>query len=276
VGWIFGAVWALFARIEDIMKPESKKAISNWLLRIDTHNRSDGFPDAFIKLFDSVFGERHFTLRCFLLSSIASFTGVFIMLAVYFWIRPEGVELLIGNYFEDDLVFIFIFIPFGTITFNIFTDYISLLETRLLLRWMRKTKSLLCRIFIIVFDFIITTALFIVIGGLLVALITDNTFFDFIRIDFIRTLVRGFFLAPSEEGFTIGIWLYTTYFTSVWLWLFLAASGRARMVQISLSGVRFFQKHFDLENYPLRSLGYMVSSFITLVYLVAFFAMTLS
>ena len=76
-----------------------------------------------MKMFDGIFGEKHFTRRCFIRSSIASFLCfIFASLLI---ISISYIE----NIFEFIKGLVLVFIFYGT-TLNLFGDYLSLLETR--------------------------------------------------------------------------------------------------------------------------------------------------
>ena len=42
-----------------------------------------------------------------------------------------------------------------------------------------------------------------------------------------------------------------------------------RLLGKTRSGLHFFRRHFDLDEYPLRAMGFVVVIFITVVYLIA-------
>jgi len=83
--------------------------------------------------------------------------------------------------------------------------------------------------------------------------------------------------APSSEpikvnvaiwGLPWGIFFYSAFFTSVWLWLYALAGGLVKFGHYADIGIRGFKKTFDVENKPLRSLGFVSNVAITLVYVV--------
>ena len=69
-----------------------------------------------------------------------------------------------------------------------------------------------------------------------------------------------------DFNFPFGIFFYSTFFTSVWLWLYVIAA-------IILKGLKYFgvivEKAgtiFDLENKPISALGIVASIFVTFIF----------
>ena len=74
--------------------------------------------------------------------------------------------------------------------------------------------------------------------------------------------------APKPGNSTLGIFFYSTFFTSVWVWLY-AFSGLvvklAGYLGIGFNRLKWF---LDIENKPLHSLGIISMLLVTLLYLV--------
>ncbi len=63
-----------------------------------------------------------------------------------------------------------------------------------------------------------------------------------------------------------GIFLYTTLFTSVWVWLYVGGGMILKFIQ-KIVPVR---RWFDLENAPLRSIGFVCNIGVAAVIATAF------
>ncbi len=65
-----------------------------------------------------------------------------------------------------------------------------------------------------------------------------------------------------------GIWFYSTFFTSVWLWLYVI-SGLIVKVGI-FSGILIGRMRgiFDIDNKPLRSMGLVCILFVSIIFLI--------
>ena len=71
-----GGLWILFSRAETVASPEAKAAITSWLRNVKPEGTLSNWPSTFADVFDSVFGKKHLSWRCFWRSCIASFLAV--------------------------------------------------------------------------------------------------------------------------------------------------------------------------------------------------------
>jgi hypothetical protein len=79
-----GAVYAGFAKLEDLAAPGAKASITAWLERLDTRSVAQQWPNHFGYLFDKVFGNKHLSISCFFRSCIASSVfSAFCLLILY-------------------------------------------------------------------------------------------------------------------------------------------------------------------------------------------------
>jgi hypothetical protein len=139
-----GGLWFLFEKAESALSDEGRQQVSS-LLRSDVQESISSIPRQFAHLFDRVFGERHLTLRCLLSSALASTTGVIVVTALWiaFAFPIEGIEynpelgmfdtrttVDLAGALTDALAVGLVF----SVLINALPDYISLLETRFLLR----------------------------------------------------------------------------------------------------------------------------------------------
>jgi hypothetical protein len=76
-------------------------------------------------------------------------------------------------------------------------------------------------------------------------------------------------LADDEGQLSWGIFFYSTYFTSVWVWLYVLSGFVVILGRYLGLGFGFLKRIFDIDNKPIRSLGYVSILLVTVVYLVA-------
>jgi len=130
-GATIGAVWFLFEKAEDTVTPEIKQGISGWLRKLDPAGRLSNWPSMFAAVFDRVFGERHLSWRCFWRSCVASLVAVIIPTLVWAAIRPVEMTSFIQQYTKGGAIWGI----FGiSAILNFLPDYISLLESRYIIR----------------------------------------------------------------------------------------------------------------------------------------------
>ena len=162
---------------------------------------------------------------------------------------------------------------------NLLPDYLSLLQTRWVLRRLEARGSAA----LVVVDLVITA--FIAIAGhllfmfgqtifaLAVSLSDPSSFHDVVSsfsgdfewwLDHIRDLVT---LDSTSTPLTLGIFVYSTFLTSVWLWLYLAAGAAVRVAGGFNVGLRWLRGFTDLDEQPFRSLGFAAILITTLIFL---------
>jgi len=86
-----GFVYAILELGEKLASQRAKDALSKWLLTFDV-KKAGALPDGTQELFERIFGERHFSLKCFVrsaafsLGAIAFITVLLLLsLAVHPW-----------------------------------------------------------------------------------------------------------------------------------------------------------------------------------------------
>ena len=61
----------------------------------------------------------------------------------------------------------------------------------------------------------------------------------------------------SLLGITMGVFFYSTFLTSVWLWLYAASVLVSRVLLRMNNGVGFLLRVTDVERQPFRSMGFI-------------------
>lgn len=295
LGTCVGIFW-LFEKAEDNISEDTKIAISLWLLGLKMPESLPSWFATFAAVFDRIFGKRHLSWRCFYRSCFASLLSVSMLeLICLSRIFGEGIGGNIGNYSREiSLVAVF------AIYFNFLPDYVSLLETRYMIRWLIKSNSTMQKLFPIFIDFMATTlisfftvAAFTFYGSFLfvkafttfaeIPLPTLHQALRFVISEPILffeqvylTYISGILFRPSVASlgrFDIpAIFIYSTYFTSLWVWLYTISGLVLKLFRLFDPGINFFRKVFDIENKPLRSIGYVSALLITLIYVIALIA----
>lgn len=262
-----GGLWILFSRAETVASPEAKTAITSWLKNVKPEGTLSNWRSTFASVFDSIFGKKHLSRRCFRRSCVASVISVVTLMILWATMRPQQ----IWSYLDDPHFWTHNFgVLFATLWLNFLPDYFSLLETRYAIGLMQRAHSWARIVLILIADLIATT------------LIAFSAFLAFLGFwymmaghepDYLRWLVydfvsHGIFLdATNYRGVPFGVWFYSTFFTSVWVWLY-AISGLvvklAGYLSIGFNRLKWF---LDIENKPLQSLGIISMVLVTLIYL---------
>ncbi len=222
----------------------------------------------FIAVFDGVFSEKHSSFQCISRSCIASFMAVLILTFFWYTIHPDDFCGIFSIVPPKRFIFFYLLI---TVLFNPIPDYFSLLETRWILGKIKNTnstKNILCFLAI---DIVATVSIFligVIISVFLLIHILPFFFKDSSSPAYLETLSHYLselyysITLNSKRGndITIGVWLYSTFFTSIWVWLYFISGT---IIKILVSFARLFdyvKKIIDIDRKPFRSMGYMCCS----------------
>ena len=228
VGWLFTiAVIGLiigFSRLIDwlLSKVENRAAkdsVVKWWVELGTFSYHDAIRKSnanINKLFDTIYGKRFFSQQCAFMSLVSSITAIVSVKAFSIVVLGSRLPSFnTGNVFGFLLLFAIL---------NLWVDFISLLETRFLLRQSRKGKLLL----LLVIDLVVSSLIFQ--AGLCVLIVLQQLFFetaaddpifltwsDYCNILNPFIFVRIFGTDVDDVTF---VCYFSTFFTSVFFYLY--------------------------------------------------------
>lgn len=153
------------------------------------------------------------------------------------------------------------YIIFAVLLFNLFVDFLSLLQTRYFINLMKESSSLFVIILLSLLDFLITAMIFLF-------------FFTLVQVFFgynysVNDLLGSMKFLSSDHYWAVP--LFTTFFTSIWLWLYVSTSFMIRLFSLPNRGHKFIVKYLDVINKPFRSIGLVLIFLISLIYVGWFF-----
>jgi len=248
---ILGLIAGLFSLLDKISTEAVKKQVKEWLVsfwvqaddaKIQINN---DWSDVFISSFDTFFGKELFSWRR-VKGSWAISTVTIIVLTVVWWIlRPEQFASLLDKTGKD-INGLFAGVLVTAYILNLIPDYFSAIQTRLLMGLVARTKSLVYRAVLLLVDILATGLLFYTFFFVFLYFFLEiygvtkeiRNVWDALKYsnpqDTFNFLIEyGPSLTSHKLGNpSIGIFLYSTYFSTVWLFgLFL--------VSLSLFQVKF-------------------------------------
>jgi uncharacterized protein len=208
------------------LSKDAKETLSLWLWG----EYESTWSQHFCKFFDTVFGKNHLSWQCFIRSSIASMLTViflYILFSEVFGVLEAKQRI------GDNLTFTRALILGAVI--NIIPDYISLFETRWLLKKFGQLKLLTLQLAVLLIDAIFTAS---------IAWISINLF----------QLLTGDAPLSSVEVLALfsifSLFFYSTFITSVWAWIFFISTGIMRLF------ARTGLKHLlDIESKPVSQIA---------------------
>lgn len=308
--WVWGITAGVFVFLNNLASPASKKSI----YQIVTSSSVDlnRLPEVVEGVFERIFGTRHFSIRCFLISLVASVISiamfyvlrVIIILLAYKntpgfldqYLKIIGEEFSYPFYAQVRMSFII------SVSINLLLDYLSLLKTRLLIKGIRKANfSMALGLVFAVLDFAIGVVLF---QAFYVILYTVALFINFRGegiflpagdpyVLYPQTYVMIFLNYLTAPGYPSGaaynflvhshvlavlllftfvplfltsVFFYASMMPSIWLWLFLFAVLTSR---VFAPVYPWAIRAFDFEQNPIRTLGYMVATILSLAWALA-------
>lgn len=233
--WAIGAA-VLFYSVTSFatshMHPAKRAALALWL----KGNYESTWSVQFCRLFDRLFGEKHFGLRCIFRSAIASLLAV-----IALWLLFDQVLGLISLRADSGLT-LFQALLLGA-SINLLPDYLSLYQTRWLLQKFESVRHPLGQVGLLIADLGATGFIFFVVVKLYLW-ITGQSQIAFIEIVAVFSVYAVFF--------------YSTFLTSFWAWAYCASSWLARL------STRL-QNWLNVAEAPGRTLALLGALFVFLV-----------
>jgi len=263
-----------------------KKDISKWLKNIDPDEPVKNWPEQFAAVFDRLFGEKHLTWKCFVRSSFASIIAVFLMTLIWGVLRSDD---FVGYFTSTPLTHVLIRFVFWILLFNLLADYVSLLETRLVIRFMKSSR--LSKILGLATDFILTAGIYFIgfiVGSIISGVVIEILYESLVdweptsrnEILSFETLLSVFFplgqgglnemiqLKCTDHQLPFGIYFYSTFFTSLWLWLYVISGFTVKLTQKLNISLNWLKKYLDIDQKPLRSMALVSIMMVTIIFIV--------
>ena len=276
---VAAAIWKVSDRAEKVGSDDLKTALSRWLkdpiaVR-PTHETAQHFCD----LFDIVFTTKFMRPAFFFRSVLASTFAVIVIACAWLALAPLTGEIAVVQLrFSPEIagdtvtyvgVFVTLFILVFPIFFNWGPDYISLVETRLILRRVVSNRISLLTALILDLSFTICIG----ITGLLVGLsfIGAWTEGELSIANFMTTLEELGYEGLLAFG---SVYFLSTFFTSVWLWLFGLAAVLIKAKHLFGFIHSKLQWALDIDRKPFAALAVYCNLIVSLIMLSALLSVT--
>ncbi|PSQ96467.1 MAG: hypothetical protein BRD55_06450 [Bacteroidetes bacterium SW_9_63_38] len=263
-------VVGLFREGEKVMSTESRAAVSDWLLQEHFAERHSNWPGTFVALFDALFTRKHLSWTCFRRSA---FTSVVVMSILFAGFAGFGLITLPTTL--SDLAEIALLLGFP-VALNIVIDYTSLFETRWVLGQMSMTDHTAKHVGYLGLDLFLTGLCVILpVSVLQIFGLGVMTEFSAMTTAFWYQLgsallnMMELFLTITPEGLgeiprVMSIMLFSTLFTSIWVWLYAVAGGVLRVFQPVLESLDWLKRHLNVESRPLHVMGMLLALLISI------------
>jgi hypothetical protein len=274
----------LFAFLDRNASATARAEIAAWLNTVPStgpttlrHTEAEWLR-VFTWSFDQVFGRKALSWQRIRRSWVISTVVVIGLTLLWAAIRREQFYALL-THADRDTLGIFKGVLFTAYILNLAPDYISALQTHLLITYFQSRKLLLSwTIPVLIADAAFKTVIFLIAYTVFVAIFaTLYAFFKEIRdvwsatgFTTLESAWKEFFkfgpyLSAQNPGNpSLGIFYYSTFFPSVWLWLFMVSMYVFKALFALLRFLGLTRWLFDIERYPLRVIGIIASGLIRL------------
>ena len=263
---VLAGIWALFDRAETVLRKDVRTNLSQWLQ--SNHSDTQSWPETFANIFDHVFGEKHLSFKCFFRSCLASIFSVAIFTLILTTTQPGVLEVFKDEASSNILDFLFMFL-FVTFALNLIPDYLSLLETRLVLKYMRGMK-VFGRFIALLTDLVITALIFSVALIVWITVATGDLEILPVFYEVVMRFTEVFSRPEDNNSQILLIWLFSTFTTSIWIWVFVLSSLIVKGILLTGISIRWLGRYFDIDNKPLKTLGFICMIFTTLAFVIYF------
>lgn len=233
---------------------EFRKTISARLMSLGTYRGPLMWPQLFVRLFDHVFGSHHISWFCFFRSFVASFCAFIVVIFIWYTIYPEDTRAYIETVNFMDVKFFIVFF----LIFNVVPDYFSLLETRFCIKLLAKSEHIWSITILLLLDAVFTALIFFTLLFFLFyeMPVSSEPSQDIVWTELLERLKLGLFLQSKHSWEpSLGLFFYTTFLTSIWLWLFALSYGALLIAQRMNIAFRFLIWSLPVKTYPIRTLG---------------------
>jgi hypothetical protein len=257
---VAGSVLGVFELGERFASQRAKDALSKWLLTFAVQ-KAKALPEGTQELFDRIFGERHFSWKCFYRSATFSLGTMTLIGILCFLINPTK---LLGPFTEGVWVWgVFAGIVALWLPWSIIIDYISLFKTRVILTVLARirfgTGTMVVTMAMLVIDYLFYILIF-AIGSLVVAI--GNIYFFYVSEEELSySYMSRLFVELLSESSLIpaldidAIFFWAGFAPSIWMWLYVAALFVTLGLLRSEKLVTWLRWALDVEKNPFRSIG---------------------
>jgi serine/threonine protein kinase len=263
-------IMGLFREGEKVMSAESRAAVSDWLLQEDFAARHSNWPGTFVALFDALFTKEHLSWTCFRRSAVTSVLVVTVLFAGFAAFGLITPPTTVADFAE---IAILLGLP---VALNIAIDYVSLFETRWILGQMSTTDYTAEHIGYLGVDLILTGLCVILPVSVLqifgLGVMTEFSAWTaafWYQLGSALLNMMELFVTITAEGLgeiprVMSVMLFSTMFTSVWVWLYAVAGGVLRIFRPVLESLDWLKRHFDVEARPVHTMGMLLALLISL------------
>jgi hypothetical protein len=253
---VAGSVLGVFELGERFASQRAKDALSKWLLTFDVQ-KARALPDGTQELFERIFGERHFSLKCFIRSAAFSLGAMAFIGILCLLISPRAILIQATEISDSDTFWLLIGLLALWLPWSILIDYVSLFKTRVILRVLLRTQLQSLALAMLVIDSFVYSLIFhvgIVVIVMIDAALLSQGVASAQAVSLLQLFVFGSRVPTISHPLNF-ILFWAGFAPSIWMWLYVAALFVTRTLLKSEKLVNWFRWALDVEKNPFRSIG---------------------
>ena len=258
---VAGSVLAVFELGERFASQRAKDALSKWLLTFDVQ-KAKALPDGTQELFETIFGERHFSLKCFVRSAAFSLGAMAFIGILCLLISPRAILFQATDISDSDTFRLLIGLLALWLPWSILIYYVSLFKTRVILRVLLRTQLQSLALAMVVIDSFVYSLIFhvgIVIIVMIDAALLSQGVASAQAISLLQLFVFGSRVPTISHPLNF-ILFWAGFTPSIWMWLYVLALFVTRGLLRSEKLVNWLRWALDVEKAPFRSIGVVAAT----------------
>lgn len=255
-GWAVSAVGIaeLFDRIDQALKPATRRSVARWLRGLDPGKSIAPLAEQIGAMFDIVFGTRHLSWRCVLSSFVMTFFTMSLATLFAWALNPHRFDF--PGIWRDWPVPIL----WWTAVLSAVPNYLSLLETRWIIKQIALSRSLINTVDLMLLGLLLTTATVLISIWLgfatTLVLVTSEASATTVFSPWWGIAVVGTALLNHGPFIFLTVCLWAGFAPAFWSLLYGASAIVLRLAQSTSVWLRVARKWFDVEKRPVRCLGF--------------------
>ena len=263
-------VWAIFRATEKAVDRDFACSLGARLVKLQLSEALREWPSVFVSVFAAIFGSNPLSLRFVVRSCLFSLILVPIVTGIYIVASPSYTLkiFLHWNYHSATAEFII-----KSLTANLIADYFSLIETFLVIRLLAHVQRIWFSPIVLVLDVILTAAIFILWIGVwesVTRYVLNGEAITFAQMwSYVVSHFQLLEHLPSDEAPLRGLIhfsFFTTFATSIWIWLFVGASSLAALGnKFGPLWTSVATGFLNMKTRPFTAIGYLACIFIICV-----------
>jgi hypothetical protein len=279
----FTAIFGLFLTLEKVASTTKKAELSSFLRSADWSVLPLGLTATIREGFDAIFGEDHFSAKCFKRSVQFSLFAVVTLLALGFLNHYSYFKTMPGQVlYHRGYKYIF----FGWLLWSVFFDYFNLYKTRLIIRLIdKKELSVFIFLFLVAFDLSISFVVFVVSQNFLDVLnmVAQLCFGGICSIRYETGLSISMFQMSNHDpdGWSrrlflvtqgpianeVAVFFWSGLLPTLWLLMYISATTLTRWLVKNADLISFTISWLNVDK-PFEMIGFVAASMVSMTMVV--------